>query len=236
MNLDAPVAGALPKPAGVFKRLLCEAAVWLPLAAVLWFLPQADLVDQSFFVAYTVLMVGIRVRRGIKFHNWPWLVLHGAICCTLLSELDKLQGYHSDLGNDFPLFFAQGLLWIATFVVLVTRIRQPRHWWVGVAAGLVLVDTVLTGPMQFTRQLWYQSMDHRQACVYATKITSDMVYGVAFENRSKIVWFSREEGAEAKASFIDVTGLGFGLGSMDAQVANLNLPVFKLSQRLFCKT
>jgi len=234
MNLDAPVAGALPKPAGVFKRLLCETAVWVPLAAVLWFLPQADLVDQSFFVAYAVLVVGIRVRRGIKFHNWPWLVLHGAICCTLLSELDKLQGYHSDLGDDFDLFTAQAFLWIATFVVLVTRIRQPRHWWVGVAAGLVLVGTVLTGPMQFTRQLWYQSMDHRKACVYATKITSDTMYGVAFENKSKVVWLSREEGAEAGEGSIDVTGLGFGLGSMGPQVANLNLPVFKLSQRLFC--
>jgi hypothetical protein len=59
-------------------------------------------------------------------------------------------------------------------------------------------------------------------------------YGVAFENKSKVVWLSREEGTEAGEGSIDVTGLGFGLGSMGPQVANLNLPVFKLSQHLFC--
>jgi len=234
MNLDVPVEGALAKPAGVLRRLLCEAVVWLPLAAVLWFVPQADLVDQFFFVAYSILVIGIRFRRGTEYSNWPWLVLHGAICCTLLSELDKLQGYHSDLAQDFALLFAQGLLWIATFVVLVTKIHHPKHWRAGVLAVLVLVGTVLTGPMQFARQLWYQSMDHRKACVYATKITSDTIYGVAFENKSKVVWFSREQGSEADENFVDVTGLGGG--SMDAQGPNLNLPVFKLSQLLFCKT
>jgi hypothetical protein len=234
MSIDTPVAGVLPKLAGVLKRLLYEAAVWVPIAALLWYLPQADLVDRAFFVAYVVFAAGFRVWRSTELRHWPWLVLHGAICCVLLSELDKLQGYHSDLALDFALFAAQGFLWIGALALLVSGLRQREHWRAGVCAALVLVGALLSGPMQFARQLWYQSVDGSKPCVYATKITPDTIYGIAYEPRSKVVWFSREEGAQADDNSIDVFGLGGG--SMSPQAANVNTLVLKMSQSLFCKT
>lgn len=233
MNLDTPAAGVLPKLGGVLKRLLYEAAVWLPIAALFWFLPEADLVDRAFFVAYVASAAGIRVWRGAELRYWPWLVLHGAICCTLLSELDKLQGYNSDLALDFALFAAQGFLWIGALALLVSGLRHREHWRAGVCTALVLVGAILSGPMQFARQLWYQSMDGSKPCVYATKITSDTIYGIAFERKTKVVWLSREGGAQAGENSIDVFGLGGG--TMSAQAANVNTLVLKISQSLFCK-
>lgn len=103
----------------------------------------------------------------------------------------------------------------------------------GLLAAAMLHVPIIESAMQSSRQLWFQTLPSYRPCVYATKISDLIVYGVDLRERFNVVWFSRASDSNSSTGrAINVRGLGGG--TMEAQVPNISQLVWKWTKSRSC--
>lgn len=125
------------------------------------------------------------------------------------------------------------LLFVAVFRWV--KASRPNHNYVisGLLAAAILHLSIVESAMQASRQLWFQTLPSYRPCVYATKISDLIVYGVDLREKFNVVWFSRESSPNSSiGNSNNVKGLGGG--TMEAQTPNISPLVWKWKKLRSC--
>lgn len=202
-----------------------------------------------------VLMHELNKLEGYPDRHDPTVMI---LFSTLLLSLSAIAGVLRGIGlQALPIFIAlvfgapfaflaasalalpigsiiTGLLLPVAVICWAKASRLNRGYVIsGLMAAAMVHLPVIESAMQSSRQLWFETLPSYRPCVYATKISDLIVYGVDLRERFNVVWFSRTSDSNSSIGrVINVKGLGGG--TMEAQIPNISQLVWKWTKSRSC--
>lgn len=179
----------------------------ISLCLILW----ADLIDTIALAVYVGVVISIRLWVLKRPFRGSEIIFHLVILYLTLSRLDKVTGYGHP--NQF-LVWAQYLFLITVVLGCVYQIFKTAES-LAIGALLLLIFPISHFPLELTRNLVARGMTQNVAHLYVTKLYTDEIYGLRFDNDH---WVDRYVSSKGEFQKKDTNLLSGGGGTMDSQI------------------